>query len=262
MSVVGTIRRVLPAPLRQRLRRAMFEWLSLTWTTASGINLRVANYNEWIIYNEIFVDGEYDAAIAAALAARAGDRPLQVIDLGANVGFFTLRVFDRLRAGGMTDASCAATLVEANPHLIPILGARLLDSNALAHAVRVVPGLAGERSGCATLYLSPDAHGDSSVVRPTADAIPVRYVDLTPLMSDAAAIDLLKCDIEGAELTVLEHYPDLLQRTRIAVIEHHHDLCPVERCRELLHAAGLVHETVLRDRHGHSLRLYMRVPAS
>ena len=252
--VFGLFRRVLPAAVRGRARRAMFEWLQLTWTTSSGIGLRVATYNEWIIYNEVFVDGEYDAAIDAALTAR-GDRALHVLDLGANVGFFTLRLFDRLRAAGITDASCAATLVEANPDLIPVLRARLLGGNALAPAVRIVPGLAGEPSGSATLFRSPDALGDSSVLRPTADAVSVPFVDLTPLMSDAPVIDLLKCDIEGSELAVLEHYPDLLQRTRIAVIEHHHDLCPVERCHQLLRAAGLVHETDLRDRGGHSLRI-------
>ena len=259
--VSGLLRRVLPAAVRGRVRRAMFEWLQLTWTTSAGIGLRVATYNEWIIYNEVFVDGEYDAAIDAALTAR-GDRVLHVLDLGANVGFFTLRLFDRLRAAGITDASCAATLVEANPDLIPVLRARLLGGNALAPAVRIVPGLAGEPSGSATLFRSPDALGDSSVLRPTADAVSVPYVDLTPLMSDAPVIDLLKCDIEGSELTVLEHYPDLLLRTRIAVIEHHHDLCPVERCREPLRAAGLVHETVLRDRGGHSLRMYLRAHGS
>lgn len=260
--VFGLFRRVLPAAVRGRARRAMFEWLQLTWTTSSGIGLRVANYNEWIIYNEVFVDGEYDAAIDAALTVRGGEQVLRVLDLGANVGFFTLRLFDRLRAAGISDASCAATLVEANPDLVPVLRARLLDSNALATAIRIVPGLAGEPSGTATLFRSPEALGDSSVLRPTGDAVSVPYVNLTPLMSDAPVIDLLKCDIEGSELTVLEHYPDLLQRTRIAVIEHHHDLCPIERCRDLLHAAGLVHETVLRDRGGHSLRLYVRARGS
>jgi FkbM family methyltransferase len=236
----------------------MFAWLQLAWTTPSGIRLRVASYNEWIIYNEVFVDGEYDAAIEAAIGAWPRDRTLRVLDLGANVGFFTLRLFDRLRAAGLTDSSCAATLVEANPDLIPELRARLHDSNGLAASVRIVHGLAGQPTGNATLFRSPDAHGDSSILRPTADGVSVPYIDLRPLVSDAPVLDLLKCDIEGAELALLERYPELLERTRVAIVEHHHDLAPVDRCRERLRTAGLVDETVLRDRGGCSLRLYSR----
>ncbi len=213
-------RRVLPAAVRGRVRRAMFEWLQLTWTTSSGIGLRVANYNEWIIYNEVFVDGEYDAAIDAALTAR-GDAACCASSISAPTS---------------ASSPCGSSIASAPPgsatrHArrhwskpipisIPVLRARLLDEQRPRTAVRIVPGLAGEPSGTATLFRSPDALGDSSVLRPTADAVSVPYVDLTPLMSDAPVIDLLKCDIEGSELTVLEHYPDLLQRTRIAVIEH------------------------------------------
>ena len=236
----------------------MFDWLNLTWTTSSGVGLRIANYNEWIIYNEIFVDGEYDAAIDVALAHRAPDRPLRVLDLGANVGFFTLRVFDRLRASGGNDAACLVTLVEANPESVAILRARLHDDNPFNARVRIVSALAGEPTGTATFYPSVDSPGDSSLVRRAGRGIVVPYVDLDQFLEDAPAVDLLKCDIEGAELAVIEQYPQLLARTRVAVFEFHHDRCPVDRCRDLLSAAGLTEETVLRDRGGCSLRLYRR----
>ena len=253
-------RAALPRAVRQRLRRAMFEWLELTWTTSSGIGLRVANYNEWIIYNEIFVDGEYDAAIRAALESRDAERPIRVLDLGANTGFFTLRLFDRLRASGLQDAYCHATLVEANPDLIPVLRRRVHDDNPLVDRVEIVSGAAGEPSGTATLHRSFDSPGDSSVIRHESGAdVAVQYVDLARL-AGGGPIDLLKCDVEGAELTVIERYPQLLQRTRVAVFEFHHDLVSVDRCRELLRNEGLADETLLRDRSRHSLRLFKNNP--
>jgi FkbM family methyltransferase len=235
----------------------MFDWLELTWTTSTGIGLRIANYNEWIIYNEVFVDGEYDAAIAAAIAGRDRGRALRILDLGANTGFFTLRVFDRLRAAGVADADCRVTLVEANPALVPSLRARVHDDNTLVDRTDIVPGAAGEPSGTVTLYPSDESPGDSSTKRRTAAAgITVSYIDIARLVGDSP-IDLLKCDIEGAELAVIERYPQLLQRTRVAVFELHHDLIAVDRCRDGLRAAGLSHETILRDRGGHSLRMFM-----
>lgn len=249
-------RAALPRGARQRLRRVMFDWLELTWTTSSGIGLRVANYNEWIIYNEIFVDAEYDAAIAAAIAGRASGRPLRLLDLGANTGFFTLRVFDRLRAAGLSDADCTATLVEANPDLIPVLRARVHDDNPFVDRADIVAGAVGEPTGTVIFYPAFESPGDSSVIRRTdTSGVTVRSVDLMRLAGDGP-IDLLKCDVEGAELTVIERYPQLLQRTRVAVFELHHDLVSVERCRDGLRAAGLAHQTVLRDRGGHSLRMF------
>jgi FkbM family methyltransferase len=259
VSVAGAVRRVLPAPLRQRLRRAMFEWLSLTWTTASGINLRVANYNEWIIYNEIFVDGEYDAAIAEALAARSGNRPFHVIDLGANVGFFTLRVFDRLRASGNSADECRALAVDANPATIPPLRARLHQDNPFADRVRIVEGLVGRPSGSAVIYPSLESPGDSSTRRPEQRVgVAAAFVDLDRLAEDAPVVDLLKCDVEGSELLFLEHYADLLRKTAVVVIELHEDLCPIDLCRPLIRAAGFSQETILRERGGCALYLYAR----
>jgi FkbM family methyltransferase len=252
-------RRFLPAAARRRLRRGMFEWLGLTWTTASGIGLRVGNYNEWIIYNEIFVDAEYDAAIAAALSNRDTGDLLRVVDLGANVGFFTLRLFDHLRASGATDASCAVTAIDAHPEVLQVLRSRVHEDNPLAERVQIVAGLVGPSTGERRFYRSADSPGESSVARHTGDSgITIGLVDLARLFQDVPVIDLLKCDVEGAELSVIEHYPALLAKTRVAVFEIHHDLCPVDRCRELLRAAGLATETVLRDRGGHSLRLYTR----
>jgi len=63
-------------------------------------------------------------------------------------------------------------------------------------------------------------------------------------------IGLLKCDIEGAELVFLKNYPRLLERTDIAVLELHPQLCNQEECISLLRAAGLVTQTVLVQKPG------------
>jgi FkbM family methyltransferase len=237
----------------------MFEWLSLTWTTTSGITVRVATYNEWIIYNEIFVDGEYDPAIHAALGRVSGDRPFRVLDLGANVGFFTLRLFDRLRGSGRRDAACDVTLVEADAALVPVLDARLHHDNALAGSVRVVHGAVGRRDGTATFYPSAASPGNGSLEpRPGRGGVTVPSVDVDRVTRDMPDIDLVKCDIEGAELSFFELYPALLRKTATLIVEIHADRSPIARCRELLGAAGLTRERVLRDRGGCALHLYTR----
>jgi FkbM family methyltransferase len=236
----------------------MFDWLQLTWTTRHDVHLHVANYNEWIVYNEIFVDGEYDAAIQLALTRPFPARPLHVLDLGANVGFFTLRLFDRLRASGRPDAACHVTLVEADPSIIPVLNRRLGHDNALRQ-VRIVHGAVGSQDIDCAFYPSVASPGEGSLV-PAADAIPVRVpaIDLDGMTADLPAIDLVKCDIEGAELALFANTAAWLRKTAIVIVEIHTQRSPVERCRAALAAAGLTRETVLRDRGGHALHLYTR----
>jgi FkbM family methyltransferase len=251
-------RRLLPASARARLRRALFDWLQLTWTTRAGVQIRVATYSEWIIFNEIFVDGEYDPAIRRALDRLAPDRPLRVLDLGANVGFFTLRLFDRLRACGLDDARCVVTLVEADAAILPVLDERLHADNALASSTRVVHGAVGVRDGSAAFYRSPSP-GEGTIARTTGGpSVAVPAVDLDEQLADAPAVDLVKCDIEGAELAFFEQCPALLARTAVLIVEIHTDRSPVARCRERLAAAGLTEESILRDRGGCALHLYTR----
>src|SRR5262245_3500425 len=98
MQLIRLLRRICPAFLRPRIRRLLFQWLDLRWTLTSGVRLRVTGYGDWLTYNEIFVRGEYDQALCLALDARPEPTaPVHIVDLGSNVGFFTLRAVDALR---------------------------------------------------------------------------------------------------------------------------------------------------------------------
>ncbi len=76
-------------------------------------------------------------------------------------------------------------------------------------------------------------------------ADPHQFIDLSILMEKVGEIDLLKCDIEGAELLFLENYGDLLGKVRNAVFELHHEQCDTNKCRDILLKSGF-RETVLR----------------
>ena len=60
------------------------------------------------------------------------------------------------------------------------------------------------------------------------------------------AVDLLKCDVEGAELLFLRSYPELLRSVRTVVMELHPELCDADECLRLLGEYGLARQTVLR----------------
>src|SRR5262249_42707470 len=73
-----------------RLKNAVYSTLisraNLKTTLSSGVSLRVEDYADWIIYNEIFVNGEYRKAVEFSSSTIPNDRKANFVDLGANVG--------------------------------------------------------------------------------------------------------------------------------------------------------------------------------
>lgn len=252
----GPLRRVLPARLVEPLRRLLWRLPNLRRRLPSGLELTVEGPADWTLYNDIFVDDEYDESIRAALSDAPAGRPMTVLDLGANVGYFALRVAD---AALRHPVDFRLIAVEPSPRLVRHLERRLLAQPAIAGRVKIVHGLAGKRDGHGRLFESPLHFEHSTIPRRGLRAVPVPYVDLDRLVEEWPEIDLLKCDVEGAELEVLLTYADtLLHKVRRAVIELHHDRCDTARCMELAAAAGLVGDRILREAHGCSVILASR----
>ena len=244
--ITRTIGALVPEALKRRARKWVWMRLNPSWVLRSGIVIRVLNYNDWTIYNDIFVGGEYNEAIGHLLSGTADAmRPVQVLDLGGNMGFFTLRLVDAFlqqQRGGF-----AVIAVEGSPSTFAELQQRLAaNESLLAGRVRAVHGLAGERSGAAEIAESP-SHGENTLFSAGGKRKSVSFVDLEQLLAGWERVDLLKCDIEGAEELFLRNYPELLRRTDRAVFELHHDKCDVPHCRSLLGEAGLQPARVVRE---------------
>jgi FkbM family methyltransferase len=253
--------RALATRMENRIRNILWRRAPLHWRLASGIEIEVANEAEWILYGGIFVDGEYDCAIERVLARTQSEQRLCVLDLGANVGFFTLRLVDRLLRERGSHFPWEATLVEGSPRSYRELQRRLERNRAVTPNVTVVHGLAGRRSGSAVMY-EHDFHAANSINNPVmareGRGTNVGYVELATLAAGMPRIQLLKCDIEGAELQFLESYPDLLEKVESIVLELHPQLCDVARCRVLLADAGFDRHTMIRDAADQSVELFER----
>ena len=74
----------------------------------------------------------------------------------------------------------------------------------------------------------------------------VRYVDVSETVREWPSIDLLKCDVEGSEYEFLRTYPDVMVKTKAAVIEFHNTSYGSHQYRKLLAAYGFIHQKVLR----------------
>jgi FkbM family methyltransferase len=161
-----------------------------------------------------------------------------------------------LLQAGRTDFR--VTMVEGSPSTYPELLERLGANKALlGEKVTAVHGLAGNRTGEGQIVQGV-AHGENTIFGETSGGARVPFLDLEKLTGSWRRIDLLKCDIEGAEEIFLGNYPDLLAKTDRAVFEFHHDKCDIPHCRQLLAEAGLIPAKTIRE-FGHcSVELFLR----
>ncbi|MEO5684463.1 MAG: FkbM family methyltransferase [Chitinophagaceae bacterium] len=230
--------------LKDALREKAWIFLKVKWKLRSGLFIKVENDSDWFVFNEIFTNKEYDPAFRLFLS-NISSNPL-VVDLGANVGYFTLRVADEMLLAGHTDFTIVS--LEASPSNFAILQRRLVQP-LLKNKVKYFLGLAGHKTGSASVVHSNQHYGHSSAGDAAAGtATTVSYVDIETLTgSNEKRIGLLKCDIEGSEEIFISAYAGLLQRVDTAVFELHAGECNVENCRKMLENAGLFSKGIIKE---------------
>ncbi len=240
-------------PIR-RLKRFLWvklmERMHLDWNLRSGVRLIIRSYADWCSFNEVFANDEYTVPIREAIAS--GNRPLRVFDLGANFGYFTLRMADQFQQErGASDLSI--WMIEASPTVCAELRRRM-ETSKMKVKWTATNGLVGKRTGTATLnyavednqnFVDETANREGWAQRGGAESI--SYVDVAAMVKDEPVIDLIKCDIEGSEFDFLASYPDLLQKTTRLVIEFHVAFGDIPAAVERIKGEGFTRAVVLRE---------------
>lgn len=262
-------KRALAEYFPPRLRAAIARWvwdparlflwrrLALRDELRSGLTVEVRSHPDWIIYNEIFVNQEYGEAIEKALA-RAREQPtFSVVDLGANVGYFSLQAAD-LCWQDDPGKDLRLTAVEGSPPVFRELSRRINKQPRLQSSVRLINALVGEPTGGAYIGHSYTHYGHGISDTPRVRDHFVSYLDLSKEMAAYERIDLLKCDIEGAEVALIENFGGLLRKVTVAVFEFHNYGRDLEKSRRQLEFYGLHRSKVLRTTPLFTIELFER----
>ncbi len=133
-----------------------------------------------------------------------------VVDIGANVGFFTRRFAKWVGADGMVIA------LEPEPRNFADLRDVLREDGALPR-VRLFEVAAAEFAGTAQLKLNPLHPGDHKLTTDST-GITVKTVRLDDLLAESKwpKLSLVKIDVQGAEERVLDGAEQTLGRVRPA----------------------------------------------
>lgn len=185
-----------------------------------GLRWRLAPAD--LAQRSMFALGAFDETLVAWMLSmlRPGDR---VVDVGAHVGLLSLQFAHQLEALG--DGS----VVSFEPS--PDSAARLREHvamNNLTHRVTVVEAAAGAESGVVTLRSVENSSADDPSLRSlhgTGDAVAtgitlMRFDDWWT-SAGRPPVDVVKIDVEGAELDVVEGMPEMLMNAqpRLLVVE-------------------------------------------
>jgi FkbM family methyltransferase len=147
------------------------------------------------------------AAAETALCKREIQPGMRVLDVGANIGYFTL-LFARLV--GPTGHVYA---FEPEPRNFDLLQ-RNIARNGYTN-ITAVPKAVSRASGSQQLYKSPDNLGDHRLAYGAAgrEAVDVSVVALDEYFPAEARVDFIKVDIQGAECGALHGARALIARS-------------------------------------------------
>lgn len=228
--------------------------VKLSYKLPSGIQIIVFSFADWAIYNDVFVAGEYDTPIRQAL--KSNSDTVRILDLGANVGFFIKRVL-HLRRMEAPDVPVELICIEGAPSTYALLQEQMPELQT-GESIRIIHGLAGQKFGEAVLALSP-FHAMTGLARHSkAAGVTVKFIDLCEAVKDWPRVNLLKCDIEGAEQLFLENYQDLLEKVDFGVFEFHLDRVDRQLCLDLAANAGLTQREIFHENEYISVEMLRR----
>jgi FkbM family methyltransferase len=178
--------------------------------TKHGFRIDV-DLSEWL-GQHVYATGnweDYTALVIRALV-REGDT---VIDVGANLGFFTLLAAKCVGEKGRVFAFEPVPLVrEQLPHNVKLNG----FGNVAVHDEAV-----SDTDGQAIIHVGPREHTGISSLRPLSRStagVEVRTYRLDSLTAVGPALRLVKIDVEGAEYKVLCGMQTLLPRQQPDIV--------------------------------------------
>ncbi len=169
------------------------------------------NPNDHEVSPSIGATGWYEPHITE-LFRKLVKRGMTVVDIGANIGWYTLMAAKLVGPTGIIMA------YEPEPVNFAILD-RSIALNGFSN-VKLMRKCVSDADGECILYLSEENPGGHSTIQKVGvQAIKVESVTLDSALCDIDQIDVMKIDIEGGESSALTGATKTLEKTNHLIIE-------------------------------------------
>lgn len=165
---------------------------------------------DWLVLEELFLNDGYGAVLRALKDARC------ILDLGSNIGLSV-----RLWQKHYPDAQIIAVEPDEGNFSVCQLN---VESGENPKRVHVLKTCAAGTSRPVVLNRTGGEWGFSMASAPASDAVTMQsqtIPQILPQAGDPAHVDLLKCDIEGAEAELFAECREWIRRIKTIMIELH-----------------------------------------
>jgi FkbM family methyltransferase len=193
--------------------------------TDFGTKLNISSFMDHLVFKEIFTDKIYDEFILHALEKNSNDNePKRIFDLGANLGFFTVRCCEIWNQLG-TNANLYFVIYEPSENCVGRLKENLKGFDPKTFSFDIRNKLVGKKNGW-DWFIEDKDHHLGQCVSPKIEKKGHRYsrkIGYHDMSQDLelSKIDLLKCDIEGSEVEFLKNFSSSLNGVHSMIIETH-----------------------------------------
>jgi len=215
ISRTGVARKLLPLEVRKAVGRTLKRIVRKITSPHDEGPFEVLGSKMWIELSSpsaidmIYGTYEHDTVQVFQELVQPG---MTVVDVGAHVGFYTLLAARLVGTNGRVYA------FEPNPEVYNIL-VRNIQINGYREIVRAVPKGVSNEKRTVSLYVSRERSDEASFYsQESVDnaCIEVETVRLDEFFADEGwpKVDLVKIDVEGAEVEVLEGMRELTSRNK------------------------------------------------
>ncbi|WP_156839927.1 FkbM family methyltransferase [Novosphingobium aquimarinum] len=171
------------------------------------VNTEDRNITPWIL-----MGGHWETNVDRVLCAYA-QPGMHVLDIGANMGYYAVKLGAKIGAGGTLIA------FEPNPEVYDVC-VENLKINGLTGFAKVLPLALGDTQGTATLTRSRSNMASANLIgdQDAGVSFPVEVETLDAYLGNAAPVDLIKLDAEGYESFILKGAARTLARSPACAI--------------------------------------------
>jgi FkbM family methyltransferase len=225
--------------------------------TPTGLVYKIENIPSLLVANEIFNLGVYRSAIEAVA-------PKTFVDLGANVGYFAIALADTTGS-----RNSKGLCIEANPLLRDTFLFHIQANNL--ENIRFIQGAVGLRGAHKEVdfFLNPShiassLSGKFNPLIPTGgkcQKIKVPFIELPEAWDrffSTERVNMLKIDIEGAEIDFLRSHSSFLERVDSIVIEWHAWVTSLSDVKTILEQNGFLLENAYREDQNTGIALFRK----
>lgn len=225
---------LLISSLGRRLRDSLIARYPIEVRSASGMKLNLHNRSEIRLHGRIFVQGIYP--LAEYKSVLDGITAPVIFDVGANNGQFSAFVLDHFPQAQIHAFEPQHTLVERIREMARRNQLKNFKINESAVSDRTGKVTFYENNNPVSASLLRDKAARRAVRREVQ--VPVTTLDEYSKQNGIDRVDLLKLDIEGAELQALQGATSILSTVKLLFIEFHPPFATFSQGAEFLQKAG------------------------